>query len=55
MRDLTISRRGALAGLAAAAASPALAKAPQLGVERPGFYRYRLGGFEITAILVGYV
>jgi len=55
MHDLKISRRAALTGLAAAAATPAFAKAPQFGVQRPGFYRYRLGGFEVTAILDGFV
>ena len=48
MHDLKISRRAALTGLAATAATPAFAKAPQLGVQRPGFYRYRLGGFEVV-------
>lgn len=33
----------------------ALAAAPMLGVRRPRFYRFKLGAFEITNILDGYV
>ncbi len=53
-----ISRRGLLAGGAAAAlatlpGAPATAFAPQVGKQNAGFYRYRLGSFEITAVTDG--
>jgi glyoxylase-like metal-dependent hydrolase (beta-lactamase superfamily II) len=44
-----------LAGLGAFGASSARAAAPMLGVSRPSIYRFKLGGFEITNILDGYV
>jgi glyoxylase-like metal-dependent hydrolase (beta-lactamase superfamily II) len=37
----------------AAAAPQAWAEAPQVGTQAPGFYRMRLGRFEITALLDG--
>jgi glyoxylase-like metal-dependent hydrolase (beta-lactamase superfamily II) len=51
-----VSRRAALAGLAAAvgsAAAPALAAAPLAGPARPDFYRFALGAFEVGTILDG--
>jgi len=57
-----MGRRGALAavgslGLAPFALSaglrPAHAAAPMLGPERPAFYRFTLGGFEITTLFDG--
>ncbi|MEM9725350.1 MAG: MBL fold metallo-hydrolase [Pseudomonadota bacterium] len=50
-----ITRRAALAGMGALAASPALAKAPLLGVARPDFYRFKLGAFEVATILDGVI
>ncbi len=55
----SISRRNLLRVSAAALAAPyiirpfatpAFAKAPMLGVDRPNHYRFKLGGFEITTI-----
>ena len=57
MTDLT--RRTMLAGAAAAAAipfaatSPARAAAPPTGKQAPGYYRYKVGDYELTAILDG--
>ena len=60
MTELT--RRQMLAGTAAAAiaatvplitAAPARAAAPQFGKQAPGFYRYKLGSFEITVVTDG--
>jgi glyoxylase-like metal-dependent hydrolase (beta-lactamase superfamily II) len=60
MTELT--RRTALTGVAAAAAatampfgavSPARAAAPVAGQQAPGFYRYKVGDFEITVITDG--
>ena len=48
-----ITRRSALAGLAAATAAPAFAGAPMLGPLRPMVNRVKLGAFEITTILDG--
>ncbi len=54
-----LTRRSALAGAAAItaaaaigplAATPARAAAPTAGKQAPGFYRYKIGDFEITAI-----
>ena len=57
---MTIDRRTVLAGAAAAAAvtalpagGPAFAAAPPVGTQAPGFYRYKLGAFEITAVTDG--
>jgi glyoxylase-like metal-dependent hydrolase (beta-lactamase superfamily II) len=60
MTELT--RRQMLAGTAAAAiaatvplitTSPARAAPPQFGKQAPGFYRYKLGSFEITVVTDG--
>ncbi|MEM9046619.1 MAG: MBL fold metallo-hydrolase [Pseudomonadota bacterium] len=51
----TINRRTVLSGATALAASPALAKAPLLGIERPSHYRFKIGDFEVTTILDGAV
>jgi hypothetical protein len=52
------TRRNVLAGGAALAAAalplpPARAAAPPIGKQVPGFYRYKVGSFEVTAILDG--
>jgi glyoxylase-like metal-dependent hydrolase (beta-lactamase superfamily II) len=54
MADL--SRRAMLAGSAAAAATlstPAQSAAPPAGRQAAGFYRYRIGSFEVTALYDG--
>src|SRR5215207_1303395 len=60
MTDLT--RRTILTGAAAAAAivtasragnSPAQAAAPAAGKQAPGFYRYKVGSFEVTVVTDG--
>jgi glyoxylase-like metal-dependent hydrolase (beta-lactamase superfamily II) len=57
-----ISRRTMLAGAAAtamtplatlAASVPAIAAAPPAGKQAPGFYRYKVGSFEITVVTDG--
>jgi glyoxylase-like metal-dependent hydrolase (beta-lactamase superfamily II) len=55
-----LSRRSAmLASAAVAAAStaglPAQAAAPQVGKQAPGFHRFKVGDFEVTALLDGVV
>lgn len=52
---IPLSRRSFLAGTAAAAATPAIARAaaPRTGRQGPGVYRYRLGDFELTALYDG--
>lgn len=60
---LASSRRQFLAGVSGAAAAGvlsrsgdiALAAAPMLGVMRPAVYRFKLGSFEVTQILDGFV
>ena len=52
-RLLSPNRRSVLAGLAATAASPALAKAPMLGMSVPKYRRVVLGGFEVTTLMAG--
>ncbi|WP_072385497.1 MBL fold metallo-hydrolase [Hyphomicrobium sp. CS1BSMeth3] len=54
------SRRQMIAGSLSAAAlapvchlTPARAAAPQIGKQAPGFYRYRHGDFEVTAVTDG--
>jgi glyoxylase-like metal-dependent hydrolase (beta-lactamase superfamily II) len=53
---MSVSRRTALLTAAAAAAAPALhinvakAAAPKLGKQVPGFFRFNIGDFEITAL-----
>src|SRR5947208_2838655 len=56
MTELT--RRAALTGAAAVAAAPlvapqANAAAPATGKQAPAYYRYKVGDFEVTAILDG--
>jgi glyoxylase-like metal-dependent hydrolase (beta-lactamase superfamily II) len=56
--SMTISRRTALlsaAALAAAPLSPALAAAPKLGTQAPGFFRFNIGDYEVTALHDGSV
>lgn len=55
MTSSSMTRRGALAAIGAAAAAPALAKAPMMGLARPTHYRFGLGGFEVTTLLDGAV
>ncbi len=60
MTDLRLDRRHAMAAGAGALLSPlsigaAHAAAPMLGAERPNFYRFQLGAFEVTTLLDGYV
>jgi hypothetical protein len=50
-----LTRRTLLAGTAAAIAAPLAptlthAAAPQAGKQAPGFYRYKVGDFEITVV-----
>ncbi len=49
---MTITRRAALAAGLAAVAMPAATRAaqPLAGTQAPGFYRYKVGEYEITAI-----
>jgi glyoxylase-like metal-dependent hydrolase (beta-lactamase superfamily II) len=51
----SLTRRTFLSGAAAAAAlpSPTLAAAPPAGKPGPAFYRFRLGGYELTALYDG--
>jgi glyoxylase-like metal-dependent hydrolase (beta-lactamase superfamily II) len=55
MREIT--RRALLAGSTVAAAAlttgSATAAAPAAGTQAPGFYRYRIGGYELTALYDG--
>jgi glyoxylase-like metal-dependent hydrolase (beta-lactamase superfamily II) len=60
MTDLRLSRRAALGAAAAApflpallSARPAAAAAPLQGSAFAPFHRFRLGGFEVTALLAG--
>lgn len=55
-RDLLVASTAALAAptLVAAAAAPAAATVPFSGRQAPGFYRFRLGEFEVTIINDGY-
>ena len=59
---IELSRRGVLTGTVAAAAaalapldgrSPARAAAPAAGKQAPGWYRYKVGSFEVTAVTDG--
>ena len=57
---LQLSRRTLLAGVAGAAAlaplaarAPAFASAPAAGKQAPGFYRYKVGSFEVTVVADG--
>lgn len=55
--SLPISRRAVLAGASAAAltgfSAAAVAKAPMLGTQVPGYYRFKIGAFEATAVSDG--
>ncbi len=58
----SLSRRTVVLGMAAQAAclpfasfNAAMAAAPMLGLQRPAIYRFKLGEFEITNILDGFV
>ena len=62
--DITLSRRGLMAGLAGAATGlasaaawsrPAEAAAPKIGPAAPSHYRFNLGDFEVTTISDGAV
>ncbi len=62
--DSACSRRGLMKGAAAAGFAAATtgavtqtasAKAPLIGAERPGFYRFSLGDFEVTTLLDGMI
>jgi hypothetical protein len=48
------TRRAVIGGIAASSlaslVSPAGAAAPATGRQAPGFYRYKLGGFECTSL-----
>src|SRR5262249_45470118 len=56
---MTLTRRTLLAGAAAAATAPfaavlpARASAPVIGKQAPGFYRYKVGSFEVTVATDG--
>src|SRR5687767_37151 len=59
---IAIDRRTVLAGSAAATAAalspqlalqPADAAAPPIGKQAPGFYRYKVGTYEITVVTDG--
>lgn len=55
---MSLSRRALLASIGAAGASaaldgPARAAAPAVRSQAPGFYRYRIGGYELTALYDG--
>lgn len=56
-RDLLKLLGGAASAAAMGAGLPTLAHAaaPMLGVSRPSIYRFKLGAFEVTSILDGYV
>lgn len=48
-----MTRRALLAGSTALAASPALASAPIVDTQAPGFYRYKVGDYELTQLSDG--
>jgi glyoxylase-like metal-dependent hydrolase (beta-lactamase superfamily II) len=48
-----MTRRALLAGSTALAASPALASAPIVDKQAPGFYRYKVGDYELTQLSDG--
>lgn len=55
---IKMTRRSLLAGVAATPfaaglATPVLGKAPMMGASRVQFNRFKLGGFEVTALLAG--
>jgi len=61
MDNLNMSRRGALAAMGGAVAAPtvfttlgsAQAAAPMMGAQAPAYHRFKLGGYELTAIRDG--
>jgi glyoxylase-like metal-dependent hydrolase (beta-lactamase superfamily II) len=58
MQYAPISRRAVLASavaLAAAPSIPAFAAAPKVGKQAPGFFRFNIGDFEVTALHDGAV
>lgn len=50
---MNLSRRALLSGTAAFAATQAYASAPMSGVQAPGFYRYKIGDYELTQVTDG--
>src|ERR1700733_8565829 len=50
---IQMTRRGLVAGTAALAASPVLASAPIVETQAPGFYRYKVGDYELTQLSDG--
>jgi glyoxylase-like metal-dependent hydrolase (beta-lactamase superfamily II) len=59
-QERTMDRRSFLATTAVAAATtlsplPALAAAPMLGTQAPGFFRFKVGDFEVTSLHDGTV
>ncbi len=48
-----MTRRAVIAGTAALAATPALASAPISGTQAPGFYRSKVGDYELTQLSDG--
>ena len=49
----TLLGAAAATALAPIAVSPARAAAPAAGKQAPGFYRYKVGSFEITVVTDG--
>ena len=52
---LSTLARCALVALSLAVAAPAVAAPPQQKTQVPGYYRFGLGGFEVTALYDGYI
>lgn len=53
---MSLSRRAfGAATVGSLVALPALARAPKAGVQAPGFYRFNVGDFEVTALTDGYI
>jgi glyoxylase-like metal-dependent hydrolase (beta-lactamase superfamily II) len=50
---IQITRRALLTGSAALAAGPVLASAPIVDTQAPGFYRYKVGDYELTQLSDG--
>src|SRR6202043_216123 len=50
---IQITRRALLTGSAALAAGPVLASAPMVDTQAPGFYRYKVGDYELTQLSDG--
>jgi glyoxylase-like metal-dependent hydrolase (beta-lactamase superfamily II) len=53
IRRFDFSRRAVLGGLGVTLAAPALAAAPMVHQQAPSVYRFKVGGFECTAISDG--